>query len=124
MRLRALPGRYAVCRLGPDEAIPPAVAAARFAAITRTAGELSIVCEEALAPADAPCEAGWSCLGLEGPIPFTAIGVLASVLAPLAQAHIGIFAVSTFDTDYLLVKEVALPAAVAAPRRAGHEVAE
>lgn len=90
--------------------------------ITRTAEELSIVCAEAAAPEGARVERGWACLVLEGPIPFTETGVLSGLLAPLAGAKVGIFAISTFDTDYLLVKHVQLDTAVTALRQAGHHI--
>ena len=76
-----------------------------FISITRTAEELSIVCPADQAPQNAKCESPWTCFKLEGPFPFSLTGVLASFLDPLAERGIPIFAVSTFDTDYILVKE-------------------
>jgi hypothetical protein len=117
-----VPGAFAVCRLDPDEPIPPRVAGARFVAIARTDEELSIVCPEELAPTGARIESGWRCLRVQGPLPFYATGIMASLTAPLAAASIPIFAISTFDTDYLLVKQEHLAPAMDALRRAGHEV--
>ena len=122
MRLTVFPGRFAVCRLAAGDAVPATLLRARLVSITRTDGELSIVCPEELAPADAVCEAGWAWLALEGPIPFTATGIMSSLLAPLADARVGIFALSTYDTDAILVKQEQLAAALAALRQAGHEV--
>jgi hypothetical protein len=121
MRLTILPGRFAVCRLGPQEPVPAGIADAGFVSVTRTADELSIVCVEALAPEGGRTEKGWKCLAVQGPIPFTATGILSSLLAPLAQAAVGIFAISTYDTDYVLLKEAQLGEAVAALKEAGHE---
>jgi hypothetical protein len=73
-------------------------------------------------PAGVRREVGFRCLEVEGPFEFDAVGVLASLAAPLARARVPILAVSTFDTDYLLVKEVHLAAALRALRRAGHVV--
>lgn len=120
LRLSVVPGVFAVCRLDPAADLPREIARAPFASITRTPEELSIVCEERLAPAGARREGGWRCLAVRGPIPFTATGVLASLATPLAEARVGIFAISTFDTDYVLVKEAQLARAVAALRAAGH----
>jgi hypothetical protein len=112
---------YAVVRLPPDASVPAwALAARGFSSLTRTGEELSVVCPEADAPRDTRMERGWAALKLHGPFPFTQVGVLASVAAPLAQAGISIFAVSTFDTDYILVPAARLQPALAALRSAGH----
>ncbi|MBS0661491.1 MAG: ACT domain-containing protein [Verrucomicrobia bacterium] len=117
MQLTLLPDSFAICRLAPDAAVPP-----RFFSVTRTAEELSVVCREADVPSDARCELGWSGLQVAGPLDFALTGVLAALAAPLAAAGVSIFALSTFDTDYLLVKSASLPEALAALRGAGHEV--
>lgn len=120
--LQTVPGRFAVCRLDLDDPIPAWATAKGFCSITRTQDELSVVCQEDVVPAGVRCEKGWRCLRVAGAIDFSAIGVLASLVAPLAQAGVSVFAVSTFDTDYLLVKEDAFAAACAALREAGHTV--
>lgn len=117
-----LPGRFAVCRLAPGAALPDWADAPPWCAIVRTAAELSVVCPAAAVPPGVRHEPGWSALALEGPFAFDEVGVLAAVLAPLAQAGIGVFAVSTFDTDYVLVKAERLDAALEALRTAGHHV--
>jgi hypothetical protein len=83
-----------------------------------------VVCPAEAAPRGARVERGWRCLEIEGPIPLSEAGVLASVAGPLARAGVGVFVVSTFDTDYVLVQEADLARAVRAPRAAGHAVAE
>lgn len=105
-------GSWAIARLEPAAAVPAWANDARFSSITRTADELSIVCPESDVPAGVRAECGWAMLKLAGPFPFTATGVLSSFLAPLAAARISVFAVSTFDTDYVLVKRKDLERAV------------
>jgi hypothetical protein len=112
-----MPGRYAVCRLAADADVPAA-----FFSVTRTPDELSVVCAEDLAPHGARCEGGWRIFQVAGPLEFTLTGVLAAIAAPLANASVSIFAISTFDTDYVLVKEEKLARAVEALRGAGHRV--
>jgi hypothetical protein len=122
LTLTLLPGRYAVCRLDPGAPLPDWWDRGTPASVTRTADELSIVCDEA-APPDGPrVERGWRAFKFEGPFPFESTGILASVAGPLAAAGVGIFAFSTFDTDYVMVKERQLDAAVRSLRAAGHEL--
>ena len=125
MTLLVLPGELAVVRLPPDAHVPPwAFTAAPGAlwSMTRTDEELSLVRAAEAVPSDARAERGWRALRIAGTIDFGLTGVLASVLTPLGKAAISIFAVSTFDTDYILVREPALDAAIDALRAAGHEV--
>jgi hypothetical protein len=119
--LRLLPQRLAVCRLAPHDAIPSWVTG-EFLSITRTAVELSIVCAEELVAAKVKCENGWRVFEVAGPLEFALTGVLAAIATPLAAAGVSIFALSTFDTDYVLVKGDKLVEAIAALRAAGHEV--
>ena len=123
MRLKLLPERFAVVRLGPEEQVPAGMAACALLSITRTPEELSIVCDEHDAPAGARSEKGWRCLAVEGPLPFSATGILASLAGPLAGAEVSVFAISTFDTDYLLVPGAKIGRAVTTLAAAGHEVA-
>jgi hypothetical protein len=116
-----LPGRYAVCRLAPDAAIPSG-ADGHLLSITRTADELSIVCDENTVPAGARREPGWRCLRVAGTLEFSLVGVMASLVVPLAEADVAVFVFSTFDTDYFMVRELDLDRAVTALRGAGHEV--
>ncbi len=111
LALRQVQGSFAVCRLAPGTPLPPWFSPGSFASVSWNADELSITCDENQVPADLPCERGWRCLMLQGPFAFDQTGILLQVLQPLAAAHIGIFAVSTFDTDYVLVKDHHLQAA-------------
>ena len=102
--LNLLPGEYSICRLGPHEADPTWARESHVSVITRTADELSVLCSSQQVPAEIRCEGGWRMFKFQGPFAFTQTGILAAVLDPLARARIGILAVSTFDTDYVLVK--------------------
>ena len=121
--LRLLAGGYAVCGLAADAAIPEWAVGGSFVSLTRTRDELSVVCAEDLVPAGTKCEGGWRVFQVAGPLEFSLTGVLAAIAAPLANAGVSIFAISTFDTDYVLVKEENLVKAVEALRGAGHRVA-
>jgi hypothetical protein len=114
--VKVLDGRLSICRLKASERIPSWALELHegFVSITRTPDELSIVCAEEAVPPDTTVEEGFRALVLPGPIPFSETGVLASVAVPLAAAGISIFAVSTFDTDYVLIRETDLEAALAA----------
>ncbi len=130
LTLTLLPGIYAVCRLKPNAPIPDWVrfdpSAGSLLSITRTADELSLVCPQAAVPTDATdatADRDWNCLRVEGPFDLTAdVGVIAALSTPLAAAGIGIFAVSTYDTDHLLVHAAHLDRAVAALTAAGHTI--
>jgi uncharacterized protein len=123
LHLTILPGEFVICRFDADEPVPvDANARAGLLSITRTATELSLVCAADAMPAGGRCEKGWKCLGVRGPLPFSLTGILASLATPLADADVPIFALSTFDTDYLLVRGEHLDRAAAALRAAGHEV--
>lgn len=121
--LRVLPYPLAIVRLAADSAHPAWATGDALLSITRTSDELSIVCDEACVPTDAVVEPGWRALAVEGPLAFELAGVLASIAVPLAAAGVSIFAVSTYDTDYVLVKSEVLGRAREALTRAGHSVA-
>jgi len=120
--LTVLPGRFTVCRLHRRAAVPDWALGGDFFSITRTTDELSIVCREADVPEEVPCERGWACLKVEGPLDFSLTGVLASLTQPLAEAGLSLFAISTYDTDYLLVKARDLEKAVAVLVEAEHTI--
>jgi uncharacterized protein len=121
LKFRQLAGTFAVCRLPAGAPMPRPSETDSFLSITRTSDELSIVCAPNHVPENAKCESPWTCFKLEGPFPFNLNGVLESFLDPLASAEIPIFAVSTFDTDYVLVKEGLVSAALRVLQEAGHE---
>ena len=106
--LTLLPGRFAVCRFEPDAPLPSWVfhESAHLWCVMRTPDELSVTCpEDDLPPSVERAERGWRAFRVEGPIPFGEVGVVAGVTAPLAAAGVPVFVLSTYDTDYVLVKE-------------------
>jgi hypothetical protein len=117
------PERLTIGQLSADAPIPAwAAGQASFCSITRTREELSIVCPENLVPAEVKQENGWRALKVDGPLDFALTGILASLAGPLARAGVSIFALSTYHTDYVLVKDAQLAAAVQALQAAGHTV--
>jgi hypothetical protein len=116
--LRLLDGELAIVRLPPGAAIPLWVSFSPgpLVSVTRTAHELSIVCPSRTVPSTVECEAGWRAFTVEGQLEFSAVGVLSAILIPLAEAGISILSLSTFDTDYVLVRVAMLEAAKAALR--------
>jgi hypothetical protein len=120
--LRVLPDRLAVCRLPAASLLPAWAVSGGLSSATWTADETSIVCAEAAVPAGVAADRGWRALAVVGPLDFGLTGILLSIAQPLAEAGVSIFAVSTYDTDYILVKADALPVAVAALSASGHRV--
>ncbi len=120
--LSLLPGKFAVCRLPAEAPYPEWLEAGSLVAVIRSTEALSIVCQEAFVPPSVRSEAGWRCFEVQGPLDFSLVGILASIAGPLAEAGVSIFALSTFDTDYILVKEVQLEAATQALTQAGFMV--
>lgn len=119
-----LEGTFAVCRLAPGDSIPDWTASSTFCSITRTGEEISILCHDACVPAAVRAERDWRGLRVAGTLDFAEVGVLASLLVPLAEAGISVFVLSTFDTDYLMIRGSRYAATVQTLRTAGHRVAE
>jgi hypothetical protein len=112
MELILLPDSLAICRLSKDAEIPAWALAGSFYAVSRTEDELSIVCPDGHPPSGTKFDSGWRALKVRGPLALDAIGILSGITAPLAEAGIPVFVISTFDTDYLLVKQQHLSRAV------------
>lgn len=112
----------AICRLDPTSAVPDWAFSGPLACVTRTQEELSIVCSAQSAPADIQCERDWQALKVDGPLDFSLVGVLAALAGLLAQAGISLFAISTFDTDYILVRGDRFDQAVAVLQQAGYSI--
>ncbi|TYP64195.1 ACT domain-containing protein [Stutzerimonas stutzeri] len=118
-----LPQSFVIAQLGRDADLPNEVLASPgFMSITRTDDELSIVCAGGAATGLARVDSDWRAIKVQGPFAFDQTGVLAAFLDPLAAAAIGIFAVSTFDADYILVKSMNLENAVQVLKAAGHRL--
>ena len=120
--LTLLDERFAISRLAVDAPIPDWATRGPFFSVTRTGDELSVVTEISQLPVGVHSQPGWRVLKVHGPFVLSEIGVLSAIAAPLAEAKISLFAVSTFDTDYLLVAAETLSAAISALSRAGHTV--
>lgn len=122
LTLSLLPVRYAVAQLPADAALPGWWPTAGMRHAGWTDDELSLVCEERHVPDDVRCQRGWRMFKLQGPLDFALTGILKAVLDPLAVAGVGIFAMSTYDTDYVLVQAHQLDDAVSALQGAGHRI--
>jgi hypothetical protein len=120
--LTLFPERFAISRLAANAAIPDWATQGPFFSVSRTGDELSIVCELSRVPVGVQSQSGWRVFKVHGPFVLSEIGVLSALAAPLAEAKISLFAVSTFDTDYLLVASETLSAAISALERAGHKI--
>jgi hypothetical protein len=123
LKFRRLSRPYVVVRLAPDEAVPSWATKGEFTSISRSSDELSIVCLAENLPHDIDAKLHWICLKLEGPFAFSLTGVLLSFIEPLSSKGIPIFAVSTYDTNYMLIQEEWIGAALNALSHAGHELA-
>ena len=111
-KLELLPGIYAVCWLDKDAPVPDWATHGPFSSVTRTAKGLSVVCPDARVAGGVKKESGWKVLMVEGPLDLSLTGVLASLTGPLAREGVSVFALSTYDTDYLLVKQEQLEKAI------------
>lgn len=119
LALTVLEGALGIARLPPAAPVPGWAERGSWCSITRTSEELSVVCDAALIPRDVPQSAPWRPLKVDGPLDFALTGILNRIAEPLAVAEVSIFAVSTYDTDYILVPERRLEAAVARLEQAG-----
>jgi hypothetical protein len=122
LQLRTIPGQFAICRLHPEDSIPPWAISGQIWSVTRTASELSVVCSQDSLPQNVEAERNWRALQVVGPLPFEMVGVLSSLLIPLMEAGVSIFALSTFETDFILVREKSFEAACQALTQAGHVI--
>ncbi len=105
LTLTLLQEAFSVCQMAPSEPIPSWATQGTFYSITKTTDELSIVCPSEEVPSGITCEKGWIMYRVEGPLDFGLTGVLSSIAKPLTDEKVSIFAISSYDTDYILVKE-------------------
>lgn len=126
LKLKVLDDDFCICRMEPCATLPAWITAGTFFSVTRTEEELSIVCSRNIIPEDARsqmvCEREWKCMKVEGPLDLSLTGILAHLSSTLADAGISIFAISTYDTDYLLVKEEKLHNAIIVLMSHGYSV--
>lgn len=122
IKFRRMKDAYAIVRLSAGAAVPGWATEGEFTSLTRTGEELSIVCPSENLPPDIQSTHSWQCLKLEGPFPFSQTGILLSFIEPLSNSGVPIFAISTYDTDYVLIQDKFVGMALAALRQAGHEL--
>lgn len=112
LTMKLLKEKYSICRLDKNNPIPAWAIKEDFFSITKTEDELSIVCLKDNVPNSVKCETDWKILKVEGPLDFSLVGILSSISSLMAKEKISIFALSTYDTDYILVKENDVEAAI------------
>lgn len=122
LTLFLVPESFAICRFDPGTSMPGWVQINAFFSLTNTSKEVSLVCQIESLPSDVDADRDWRCFKIQGPIPFSLTSILNSVTVPLSQENLGIFVISTCDTDYMLVKKEALPQALSALTAAGHTI--
>ncbi|HET8923640.1 MAG TPA: ACT domain-containing protein [Candidatus Acidoferrum sp.] len=122
LELTLLPERFAIYRLAADAPIPKWATQGPFFSVTRTCDELSVVCELSLVPISVHAQPSWRVLKVHAPFVLSEAGVLSALASPLADARLSLFAISTFDTDYVLVASETLAAAIAVLEQAGHNI--
>lgn len=104
-RFKILNGLYSICRLNKEDKIPDWVNKSEFYSITQTDNELSIVCHQENVPVSVKSERNWKIIAIDEELDFSLIGIISKISTLLAENNISIFVVSTFDTDYILVKQ-------------------
>ncbi len=124
LTLLLLPDRLAVCQLDPDSPFPDWAQGHHLLTLTRTTDELSIVCENASVPENITAERGWRALKVQGQLNFSLVGIIAALATTLAEAEISIFTLSTFNTDYILLKDHNLSQGLKALRKSGCTISE
>jgi hypothetical protein len=122
LTMKLLKDRYSVARLDASDNIPDWAVKGEFYSVTRTSDELSVVCCEDNIPIEIECEKEWRILKVEGPLDFSLIGILSSISGILAKQKISVFVVSTFDTDYILVKEKDLTKSMHSLQNEGYNI--
>lgn len=120
--LKILEGQFTIHRFSAETALPMEVLGSSFLSVTKTEEELSIVCDAAMVLDTEESVGGWSCIKVQGPLDFALTGILARLSSVLAEARISIFAISTYDTDYILLKSEKLDHAVTILEHRGYEI--
>lgn len=122
MRFKVIPGQFAIAQLPAGSAVPAWATQGAFSSVTATTEELSVVCEESAVPEGTTAQKGFACLQLEGPFPLDSVGILHKFLGPLVRERIPIFAISTFNTDFILIHAERKKLALEVLQRAGNEL--
>ena len=119
--LSVLSEAFTIHKFSPDASIPEEILKSNFYSVSKTESELSLVCSEIIEVQSLESSKGWKCLKIKGPLDFNLTGILAGISDILAQANISIFAISTFDTDFVLVRSQDLPSARNKLKKAGYK---
>ena len=119
--LSVLSETFTIHKLSPDESIPEEILNCNYYSVSKTENELSLVCSEVIEVQSLQSSKGWKCIKVVGPLDFNLTGILAGISDILAQTNISIFAISTFDTDYILVRKHDLSSATSKLRQAGYK---
>lgn len=122
LTLLVMDKEYSIHRLKAKARIPAQLSASVFYSVTRTKEELSIVCESGIPIKSLIENRGWSCLKVIGPLDLNMSGIIARLSSTLAAADINIFALSTYDTDYILIKTENTNKAVKILRQADYQI--
>lgn len=122
LTLSLIPGSFAVCRLSPNSDIPQWAIRSSFYSVMKTPEELTVVCVEENVPEGVKSEQDWKMLQVEGPLDFSLTGIISSLACPLAEAEISIFVLSTYESDYIMVKQSSLKKAISVLSAAGHRI--
>ena len=119
--LSVLSETFTIHKLSPDESIPEEILNCNYYSVSKTENELSLVCSEVIEVQSLQSSKGWKCIKVKGPLDFNLTGILAGISDILAKENISIFAISTFDTDYILVRTHDLSSARTTLRQAGYK---
>jgi hypothetical protein len=122
LSLSILDDTFSVCRLAPEADLPNWVPLSGFVSVTRTNDELSVVCPSGAVPDEVEAQWSFKAMKIEGPLDFGLTGILLAVAGPLTDAGIPIFSLSTYDTDYVLVRRNDLTHAVCVLEATGHRI--
>jgi hypothetical protein len=124
LNIEILESTYCVCKGLPTVLIQDLSNKSSFFSFTKTTDEFSVVCEQHLISdyLKVTCEKDWKILKILGPLEFTLVGILSNISSLLAEANISLFTISTYDTDYILVKEKSLLQAIHVLEKAGHTI--
>ena len=119
--LSMLSETFTIHKLSPDASTPEEILKSNYYSISKTENELSLVCSEVIKVQSLQSSKGWKCIKVKGPLDLNLTGILAGISDILAQANISIFAISTFDTDYILVRSKDLPSARIKLKKGGYK---
>ena len=122
MRLNLFPDQFAICQLAASEGLPSWASDSSFVVQARDARESTVVCQQRLVPPHITAARNWKCFQVDGVLDFSLVGIISSLTSALAVNNISVYVVSTFSSDYLLIREADLENAIQAWQNAGHEI--